>query len=227
VLKGRGQWWDVVTTRGTASDLHDRPMPESPGRRAWVHAVDAPALVLGSSQTENLLRRAGIEAEGIEVCRRRSGGGAVLVGPDDTWIDLVIDPGDPLWDDDVSRAFHWVGHVWASTLEGLGLGDHLVHTGPLQRRRWGSVLCFAGLGPGEVTEACSGNKVVGLSQRRTRSAARFQCLVPRRVTLEPTAALLTPDALPPDLVASEHTIGAVVDPSVLTTAFLATLHELA
>ncbi len=201
-------------------------MPDSPGRRAWVHAVDKPALVLGSSQSDDVLEPAAIASVGAEVCRRRSGGGAVLVEPGDTWIDLLIDRGDPLWDDDVSHAFHWVGQVWAATLDGLGLGDHSVHTGSLQRRAWGSVLCFAGLGPGEVTRVSTGDKVVGLSQRRTRGAARFQCLVPYRVTLEPTAALLVSDALPADLVAVDHTIGAVVDASVLTSAFLATLHEL-
>ncbi|MGH9041248.1 MAG: hypothetical protein ACRDZ3_13570, partial [Acidimicrobiia bacterium] len=38
------------------------------------------------------------------------------------------------------------------------------------------VVCFAGLGPGEVTDA-AGRKVVGLSQRRTRGHTRFQCCV--------------------------------------------------
>ncbi len=202
-------------------------MPESPGRRVWVHAVDKPALVLGSSQKDDVLEPTAIAEVGAEVCRRRSGGGAVLVQPGDTWIDVLIDRGDPLWDDDVSRAFHWVGHVWAATLRGLGLGDHAVHTGSLQHRDWGSVLCFAGLGPGEVTSMSTGDKVVGLSQRRTRGAARFQCLVPDRVTLEPTASLLVSDALPVGFVAADHTVGAAVDSGVLTSAFLATLHELA
>ena len=41
------------------------------------------------------------------------------------------------------------------------------------RSRWSEWVCFAGLGPGEVT--VGGAKVVGISQRRTRHAARFQC----------------------------------------------------
>ncbi len=39
-------------------------------------------------------------------------------------------------------------------------------------------MCFAGMGPGEVASA--GAKLVGLSQRRTREFARFQCTVHHR-----------------------------------------------
>jgi lipoate-protein ligase A len=39
--------------------------------------------------------------------------------------------------------------------------------------RWSPLVCFAGLGPGEVL--VDGRKVVGLSQRRTRAGARFHC----------------------------------------------------
>ena len=41
---------------------------------------------------------------GIELARRRSGGGAVLLGADDhVWVDLVVPADDPLAEDDVSR----------------------------------------------------------------------------------------------------------------------------
>jgi hypothetical protein len=39
--------------------------------------------------------------------------------------------------------------------------------------RWGGLACFAGIGPGEVL--LGGRKSVGVSQRRDRSGARFQC----------------------------------------------------
>ena len=38
---------------------------------------------------------------------------------------------------------------------------------------WCRQICFAGIGPGEVT--VDGRKVVGLAQRRTRAGALFQC----------------------------------------------------
>jgi lipoate---protein ligase len=157
--------WSVERLTGTATELHSRDMPEPVGRAAWVLEAIAPALVLGSTQPW-------VDAGELEVCRRRSGGGAVLVGPHDLWIDVLVPRGDPLWDDDVGRAAHWLGEVW---VEALGVGT--VHTGRLVRTAWSDLVCFAGIGPGEVL--VDGAKVVGISQRRTRAGARFQCVVLR------------------------------------------------
>ena len=46
------------------------------------------------------------------------------------------------------------------------------------RNTWSELVCFAGIAPGEVL--LDGVKLVGLSQRRTRRGARFQCAVNRR-----------------------------------------------
>jgi lipoate-protein ligase A len=132
--------------------------------------VDRPALVLGSTQA-----MASGAGSSIEVVRRRSGGGAVLLAPGDLWIDVVLTPDDPLWLDDVGRSAHWVGDVFAAAIG----GDAHVHRGPMVRTEWSSLVCFAGLGPGEVTAGEGGPKLVGISQRRTRAAARFQCVAPR------------------------------------------------
>ena len=113
---------------------------------------------------------------GVEVVRRRSGGGAVLVDPDDpVWIDLVVPAGDRLWVDDVGRATWWVGEAWCRALGALGVDPACLalHRGPLERTAWSDRVCFAALGAGEVT--AGGRKVVGISQRRTRRGARFQC----------------------------------------------------
>ena len=47
------------------------------------------------------------------------------------------------------------------------------HSGPMVCTPWCRQVCFAGIGPGEVT--VDGRKVVGLAQRRTRAGALFQC----------------------------------------------------
>ncbi len=44
--------------------------------------------------------------------------------------------------------------------------------------RWAELVCFAGIGPGEVL--LGGRKLVGISQRRTRNGSRFQCMVHTR-----------------------------------------------
>ncbi|MEI8069000.1 MAG: hypothetical protein WCH38_04295, partial [Actinomycetota bacterium] len=95
------------------------------------------------------------------------------------WLDVVVPRGDELWSDDVARASWWLGDVWVQTLQSLGMNNMSVYRHSLSSDAWGDLLCFAGVGPGEVVqqrdEAVS--KVVGISQRRTRDYARFQCTI--------------------------------------------------
>ncbi len=169
----------MVQSHGSAESFHRRDPDPEPTHQLWVHTAAAPALILGSTQPDDLIQRARATEDGIEVCRRRSGGGLVYLDPaTDCWVDAVIPTGSPLWDADVGRAFHWIGHAWATTIEqaiGAG-GPALVHrgggrSGEGKRPLW----CFSGLGHGEVT--VGGSKVVGLSQRRTRNWVRLQTLV--------------------------------------------------
>lgn len=165
--------WEVVHLRGPAGPFHRRDPTVPPRPAAQFLEVTAPALVLGSTQMADVVDVAGAGAAAVEVVQRRSGGGAVLLRPDDlVWVDVVLPAGDALWCADVGRSFHWLGAVWAEALGDLGF-DATWHDGPPVRTRLSSWVCFAGVGQGEVT--VGGRKVVGISQRRTRSAALFQC----------------------------------------------------
>ena len=155
-------------------------------REAWVLEALQPAVVLGSAEPLGHIDARAARDAGLEVARRRSGGAGVVVGRRRClWIDLVIARSDPLWDDDIGRAAWWVGQLWVDALLAIGVADAEVWQGPLQRSEWSERACFAGLGPGEVT--VGGGKVVGVSQRRTRAGALFQC-----------AALLAPEGPGPD-----------------------------
>ncbi len=166
--------WTVTRTVGPAASLHDRPIPDVVEPTVWIHHTTGPALVLGSTQTLELVDRDAADAAGVEVCRRRSGGGLVPIQPDSNlWIDVLIPPGDRRWDDDLGRSFDWLGRLWADALTDLGAAATVV-TGRWEPGPLGRLWCFAGLGPGEVL--VDGAKVVGLSQRRTRTAARFQTM---------------------------------------------------
>jgi len=129
--------------------------------------------VLGSTQPADTVDAATAEAAGLAVVRRRSGGGAVLVTADDpVWIDVWVPAGDALWSADVTRAFAWVGQMWATALADLGLtGITVQGDGPGTCTRWASLVCFGGVGAGEVS--VDGRKAVGLAQRRTRHGAWF------------------------------------------------------
>ena len=199
----------------SAADFHASEVPEPAERAVWVADPDAPALVLGSAQPESDLR----PDVAIDVVRRRSGGGAVLVVPGDLlWVDVIVPADDPLWDADVSRASHWLGDVWAAALAELGV-EGSVHKAGLVRSRWSSSVCFAGRGPGEVT--LGDRKVVGISQRRTRSAARFQCAALGRWDPSALLSLLAIDARFSDL--ERMATGADVPLDDLLAAFLRNL----
>jgi len=146
---------------------------------AWWFTVERPALVLGSAQPWSAVDHAACERRGVEVVRRRSGGGAVLMLPGEiAWLDVVVPAADVLWDDDVGRAMWWFGDVWAEALAALGSSAVEVHRGPLVARPWSRTVCFDGIGAGEVL--VDGAKAVGISQRRTRRWMRLQAAVHRR-----------------------------------------------
>lgn len=193
--------WNVEWATGSAATFHHRPLPDPVRRTVWVHAVDRPALVLGSTQPDGVVDEAATNERGVEVVRRRSGGGAVLLEPGGAvWVDVVIPSTDCLWADDVEVAFAWLGEAWVAALADLGVVGE-VHRGRPVSSPWSRLVCFAGLGPGEVTTIGAGRrgpkgaKVVGMAQRRTRDGARFQCAVPRRWEPDRLLALL---ALDPD-----------------------------
>ncbi len=149
--------------------MFDAPLGPAPVvPTAWVVEATTAAVVLGSTQPVSVL------APGVDHVRRRSGGGAVLVEPGGlVWVDVLVPAGDPLWEADVGRAFAWLGRVWVDALAHAGVAGAVAHAGPLVVTPWSPLVCFAGLGPGEVT--VDGAKVVGMCQRRTRDGALFQC----------------------------------------------------
>jgi lipoate-protein ligase A len=173
--------WEVHHVTGTVNELHGRSadlVAGPPGYEAArvvrvLHPVDR-ALVLGSTQPEDCADHDACAVAGVQVVRRRSGGGAVLVQPgDQAWVDMFVPAGDPLWEADVGRASWWLGEAWARALVACGLGGLKVWKEPMLRTPWSSLVCFAGRAAGEVTVP-GGAKVVGVSQRRGRLGTLFQ-----------------------------------------------------
>ena len=166
--------------RTTASEQHGRDLPAE--RSVWNVDITTPAIVLGSRQTEAELDLDACVNEHVEIVHRRSGGGMVFLSPGkQVWLDVVIPKDDRLWIDDVGRAAWWLGDVWLAAIESLAAVRKIhayVHCQDLVRGKYDDRVCFSGAGPGEVmTLDDAGNpaKIVGISQRRTRDLARFQC----------------------------------------------------
>ena len=174
--------WNVVHVRTTAGEQHGRDLPAE--RSVWNVDITAPAIVLGSRQTETELDLDACIHKNVEIVRRRSGGGMVFLSPGkQVWLDVVIPRNDRLWIDDVGRASWWLGDVWLAAIESLAPAKKLaaeVHRESLAVGGYGDLVCFSGVGPGEVMGFDAQgvrSKLVGISQRRTQEAARFQCTV--------------------------------------------------
>ena len=90
------------------------------------------------------------------------------------WVDVLVPRNDPLWDDDVGRSSIWLGATWCEALAVSGVAAD-VHRGSFICGLAGRAVCFVGRAAGEVVS--EGRKVAGISQRRDRSGARFQCAV--------------------------------------------------
>ncbi len=112
----------------------------------------------------------------------------LLLPGEQVWIDVWIPRGDSLWHDDVARGADWVGDTWARALGSFETMELEVHRGGLVARPWSELVCFAGLGPGEVFAGT--HKYVGVSQRRTRGWIRVQTMVHRRFRPELSVAAL-------------------------------------
>jgi len=178
--------WLLAESHGDAGAFHSTD--PAARRSATFHTVQRPTLVLGSAQADSDADRSVADALGVEVVRRRSGGGAVLLIPGEfAWLDLVIPADDPLWLTDVGQAMVWVGSLWQAALSQLGVVGE-VYGGGLVTTDWSRQVCFAGVGTGEVMIGRS--KLVGISQRRTRDSARFQSMCHLQWRPELVAALV-------------------------------------
>jgi lipoate---protein ligase len=210
--------WRIDHWRGSAAAHHERPVPDPAPRAIWVHAVDRTALVLGSAQDPGIVDGGLAASWNVEVVRRRSGGGAVLLVPGEVaWLDVIVPSGDPVWCDDVSRSGLWLGEVWRAALADLGFEGAAVHRGALVSGPLGRTVCFGVVGPGEVT--VDERKVVGVSQRRSRGSARFQCAVYQHWRPSELAALLRLDEAAVAYL-ERAARGADASPDTLVRAFL-------
>lgn len=215
--------WQIERLSGSAREFHGREIETVTSRTVWVFESQSPALALGSTQSIGDVDMAAAERLGVDVIHRRSGGGAVLIEPGSAlWIDIIIPSDDPLWNVDVSVAPIWLGRVWAAAIGRVGWDGAVVHQAAMRSTPRSAVVCFDGIGPGEVL---LGGKTVGISQRRTRSCARFQTIALLEWNWELQRELLDPGLrrVGGALEKVEVSVLCGVDPDLLLDAFLAEL----
>lgn len=163
----------------SAIRFHGRDLLSDPTPRVVVCRATGPALALGSVQRHYVVDGGACDRRGVDVIRRRSGGGAVLIEPDAmVWFDVVLPADEPRFADvagDVNKSMRWIGGHVRTALSNLGVDAVTVHDGPMDCTEWCRLVCFAGTAPGEVL--LDGRKLVGISQRRARLGSRIQCAV--------------------------------------------------
>lgn len=143
------------------------------GRTVVIRSVDRPTLVLGSTQDAGIVDHAHLRRGGVQLVRRRSGGGAVLIQPGaQVWVDIWVPRDDPLWSVEPRASAVRVGNWWAASLAPIVEPDGValtVQSGPAPHLGVGDLVCFAGVGAGEVL--VGNRKLVGLAQWRSRQGA--------------------------------------------------------
>ncbi|MCH1490440.1 MAG: hypothetical protein L7T83_08490 [Ilumatobacteraceae bacterium] len=166
---------ESLSRTATAEELH----AVTPIRRDGVRLVrcipESTALVLGSRQSEHLIDLERAAQRNIEVVRRRSGGGIVLVDPHRSlWIDIEIGGDDPRYVAEPLGMMEQVGRWWLAALTSLDCALPRIRqfVGQTGSDANGELVCFAGSSHGELMVEQS--KLVGLSQRRTSDGARVQ-----------------------------------------------------
>jgi lipoate-protein ligase A len=180
--------------------LLERLGPDDPPVISW-SAVAAPVLVAGRGVRPAEINDAACRAAGIAVLHRRSGGGPVLWDAGLVSCDVVLPPGHPLADRDVTRAYAWLGEAVAAALGGLGVpatAIPLAAARAAQARsdptsRTAARACFGGVSPFEVLDA-EGRKLVGLAQARRAAGTIFQCGIALSFDARGLAAALGRDA---------------------------------
>jgi lipoate-protein ligase A len=178
--------WKSHIWRGSAGEFHSLDLAFE--RAVWSCEVSGPALILGSTQNEADIDSAVASKHEVDIVRRRSGGGVVYVHPDTSlWCDVTIARNDVLWNDDVTASMLWLGEVFVDALAPWLTTS--VYRNEFVGGQDGRAVCFASTSPGEVFADAS--KVVGISQRRTREGARFQCVLYRRWNPEQWVQCLT------------------------------------
>lgn len=205
--------WNVEHWRGTAADFHQFVPPSR--RALWVVELTEPALVLGSAQPPHSVDAAVAARLGVTVARRHSGGGAVWLHPEQSvWVDVTIARDDPQWVDDVPSSMRWLGDTFVDALRDVQ--DVRTHEAPYRATDLARTVCFGGLAPGEVV--ASGEKLVGISQRRTRDGARFQCVAYTSWVVEPWV-----DVVSDVSIREETRMLAVAELAVNTEQFISRL----
>ena len=166
--------WKIETKYTETALAHEANLKDWETPTIWVIEPKDTCLVLGKSEREkSYLNFEYIRENNLNLTTRQSGGGAVLVDPQDIlWVDVFVPKNSQLWESDIAKASIGIGNAWNQALKEVKVSSS-VYTGEFLRSTLSDLVCFAGKGPGEIFR--EGKKILGISQRRSKLGTRFQC----------------------------------------------------
>jgi len=175
-------------------------LPGESGTLYWSQA-ESRGLVLGFSQKESVLNQAALITQQIPLYHRRAGGTAVLVGPELLSLDVLLPAEHAFILSDIVESYRWLGTVWVTTLESLGVETRLVS--PQEAHAQRAMLKYEATRSREaiLNRACFGTfssyevigkerKVVGLDMIRRRTGSLLQAGLLLKCDIEPLIELL-------------------------------------
>lgn len=165
------------------------------------------ALVLGRSAGDPAADLDAAARLGIDVVRRRSGGGPVVWDGNLLGLDVWLPRGHRLAPDDVVESYRWLGEALAAGLSEIGAQTRVLGIDEARAGRAGDTpadaaaerACFGGLSPYEVV--VDARKLVGLAQVRRPTGTLLQAGIVLRFDARLLAELLVRDGADADAVA--------------------------
>jgi len=152
-----------------------------------------PACVsLGKHQAPEVVNREACRRLGLEVCRRPTGGGAILHEPDEITFSIIIGL-QALGARGVMESYRILSAAIVAGLRLLGVRARLVdNEGEPQAGPGANPVCFARRARCDIS--CRGHKLVGSAQMHRRGVVLQQSALPVSTSMERMAAVFGPQA---------------------------------
>ena len=218
--------WTIETKHSETALAHEANLEEWQKPTIWIIEPKDTCLVLGKSQRGRaFLDLNYLEEQNINLTVRQSGGGAVLVSPEDMlWVDIFIPQGSKFWIPDIAKASIGIGTIWHEALKRLDIECSLFEQ-KFTRSEASDLICFISRAAGELF--VKNRKILGISQRRSKFGTRFQCALIINWKPEQMIAAFRSSPIPDlDKLISAAGIGIRCEKQNALNAFLSVLPSL-
>jgi len=148
---------------------------------SWLlYRYNKPAIILGAAQRPNEQQLARAVSQGVELVRRKSGGGAVMAGAEMLSVSVFLPRHHPISTGSTVKAYHWIGELWQKVFTSYRLCTRLPNAEDIAQSKqqaerhsidWA---CYGAVAHGELLDQ-QGRKLLGVAQIRSRHGCVLTC----------------------------------------------------